>query len=101
MKLWASPKGDANNIRGSDRIIAGYRGMEFSRISWNFLPDSGARAVFVHEFVNLPELGLNDCIENASTVLGTVDVEHLRRSPVWPQRLAERLQGTRMRGRAD
>ena len=27
MKLWASPKGDANNIRGSDRIIAGYRGM--------------------------------------------------------------------------
>ena len=34
----------------------------------NFLPDSGARAVFVHEFVNLPELGLNDCIENARAV---------------------------------
>eukprot|EP01044_Picomonas_judraskeda_P007878 COSAG03_NODE_870_length_5566_cov_355.528809_8_plen_155_part_00 len=46
---------------------------------------SGARAVFVHEFVNLPELGLNDCIENASTVLGTVDVEnppHLREDGV-------------------
>jgi hypothetical protein len=44
-----------------------------------------ARAVFVQELVHLPELGLNDCIEDAATVLGTVDVEnppHLREDGV-------------------